>query len=213
MQFLHRALVKSHRVGLLPGTFNPPTVAHLELARAGLRELDEVILLLPRELPHKSFSGASFAERLEMLLLAVSGEPALSVAASDRGLFIDIADEYRTEHDPEATLTFLCGRDAAERIAAWEYSNPDAFASMLKETRLLVAHRSGEYVPPSHLAQSIHTLRLPSHIEWISASEVRERIARGERWEHLVPEALHPHVRRIYSPTAEPLPPGMSPRY
>jgi nicotinic acid mononucleotide adenylyltransferase len=35
--------------------------------------------------------------------------------------------------------------------------------------------------------------------EEVSSTEVRERIARGEPWEHLVPEKIRARVREIYS--------------
>ena len=57
----------SVRVALFPGAWNPPTVAHLAIARAALTWSDEVVWLLPRAFPHKSFDGAPFEDRLHML--------------------------------------------------------------------------------------------------------------------------------------------------
>src|SRR5450432_4836233 len=55
------------RIGVLPGTFNPPTRAHLALAEAALEHVDRVIFVLPRVLPHKDLSGVSFEERLALI--------------------------------------------------------------------------------------------------------------------------------------------------
>ncbi len=185
------------RLGILPGTFNPPTRAHLALARAALDHVDEVLFVLPRVFPHKEYSGASFADRLQMLHIAIASEPRFHAAATERGLFIEIARECRASY-AGAALRFICGRDAAERIVNWDYGEPGAFAAMLDEFELLVASRSGEYRPPDHLASRIHALDLDADYGDVSATEVRERIARGESWEHLVPEAILPIVRRIY---------------
>jgi nicotinate (nicotinamide) nucleotide adenylyltransferase len=199
IEFFRRAGGDPRRLGILPGTFNPPTRAHIALARAALSDVDEVLFVLPREFPHKQFDGASFTERIEMLQEAAA-EPGFSIASTERGLFIDIARECREAYR-DAALSFLCGRDAAERIVNWDYGDPAAFASMLDEFDLRVASRGGEYEPPEHLSPRIHTLPMESGYDELSATDVRERIARGEPWEHLVPDAIVPLVRRIYRPT------------
>lgn len=198
IEFFRRAGGVPRRLGILPGTFNPPTCAHIALAHAALSDVDEVVFVLPREFPHKQFDKASFAERIEMLLQAAT-EPGFSIASTQGGLFIDIAHECREAYG-DAALSLLCGRDAAERIVNWDYGDPAAFASMLDEFDLRVASRGGEYEPPEHLAPRIHTLPIESGYDDLSATDVRERIARGERWEHLVPDAIVPLVRSIYRP-------------
>jgi nicotinate-nucleotide adenylyltransferase len=199
IEFVRRAEVAPRRLAILSGAFNPPTLAHLALARAALAHVDEVLFVLPREFPHKTYEGASFSERLEMLQQAAV-EPRFSIASTQGGLFIEIARECREVYSG-AALSFLCGRDAAERTVNWDYGDPAAFAAMLDEFDLRVAARRGSYEPPPHLAPRIHPLAMESDYDELSATDVRERIARGELWEHLVPEAIIPLVRRIYRPT------------
>jgi nicotinic acid mononucleotide adenylyltransferase len=67
---------------------------------------------------------------------------------------------------------------------------------MLEEFEMLVAARGGHYEPPPELRHRIHTLDFD--YGGISASAVRERIARGESWEHLVPEGAAELVRELY---------------
>src|SRR3954451_17914991 len=109
MEFLERVIAVPQRLGILPGAFNPVTIAHLAIARAALRHVDEVVFVLPRVFPHKNYSGASFVERLEMLRAAVAGEGAFSIAAADGGLFAEIARECRAAYGDEVRLSFLCG--------------------------------------------------------------------------------------------------------
>lgn len=198
MEFFRRAPGRPARLGVLPGTFNPITVAHLALARAALSCVDEVVFVLPRVFPHKEYGGASFRDRMDMLQAALGDEPAFSAAASERGLFVEIAAECRESYGTGTRLAFLCGRDAAERIAGWDYGSGGTFAQMLAEFDLLVAARQGEYDPPEALRPAIRRLDLAGAFDHVSATEVRERIGRGEPWEHLVPEAVRGHVRRIY---------------
>jgi nicotinate-nucleotide adenylyltransferase len=200
IEFVRRAAAIPRRLGILPGTFNPPTRAHLALARAAEGEVDEVLFVLPREFPHKAYEGASFDERIEMLQRAVADDPRFSIASTDRGLFIDIARECRDAYG-DASLSFLCGRDAAERIVNWDYGAPGAFQAMLDVFDLRLASRGGDYQPSPELAHRIHPLPMETDYDEISATDVRERIARGRPWEHLVPPAIIPLVRRIYRPT------------
>jgi nicotinate-nucleotide adenylyltransferase len=201
MEFFQRARGEPRRLGILPGAFNPITLAHLALARAALDRVDEVVFVLPRVFPHKNYAGASLEQRVDMVRATVDGQPALSIAVADGGLFVEIARECRAAYGEAVHLAFLCGRDAAERIVGWDYGRPGAFADMLREFELLVAARHGSYDPPPELAWAVRSLSVPG-VDAISATEVRERAARGEPWAHLVPEAIVERARAIYeSPT------------
>lgn len=201
MEFLHRAqpAVKSPaRIGVLAGAFNPPTVAHMALAEAALTRVDEVVFVLPVAFPHKRYEGAAFEARVAMLRAAIVGQPAFSIATSQGGLFRDMARELRDVYACDLKLSFLCGRDAAERIICWEYGGETSLEEMLREFDLLVAARRGELEAPLHLRHAIERLYLPANLDFVSSTEVRERIARGEPWEHLVPEGVRPLAASIY---------------
>jgi nicotinate-nucleotide adenylyltransferase len=157
-----------------------------------------VVFVLPRAFPHKRYEGASFEDRIDMLEAALASEPRFSIATTDGGLFIEIARECRSAYGPLAELYFLCGRDAAERIVNWDYGAPGAFEEQLREYQLLVAPRQGTYTSPPQCGARIHSLTLEEEYDELSASDVRARIARGEPWEHLVPEQAVALARGIY---------------
>ncbi len=198
MEFFQRAGESPSRLGILPGTFNPVTIAHLALAHSALSSVDEVVFVLPRAFPHKPFDGASFSQRIEMLQAAVAGAPGFSIAASEGGLFAEIAAECRRAYGSGTRLTFLCGRDAAERIACWDYGTPGAFDDMLRQFDLLVAGRQGNYPVPPQWQHAVEQLVMPDSFDHVSATEVRERIARGDSWEHLVPAGIRTRAAEIY---------------
>jgi len=206
MEFMRRSIVRPKRLGVFPGSFNPVTVAHLALARAALDVLDEVVFVLPREFPHKTYSGASFSQRMEVLASAANDFPQFSIAAAEGGLFLEIAAECREAYGSEVRQSFLCGRDAAERIANWDYGRPGALQEMLSQFDFLVAARHGEYTAPAvegvNFAGAFQRLELRSDYDPVSATEVRDRIAQGLPWEHLVPPAVRRRVGEIYAPTA-----------
>jgi nicotinate (nicotinamide) nucleotide adenylyltransferase len=190
------------KVGILAGSFNPPTIAHLELAKAASERVDLILCVVPRVFPHKDYSGATLEQRFEMLIemLDAAGLAAPhSIACTSQGLFIDIAREFREHFGTEVKLSFICGRDAAERILNWDYGRPGVVEEMLREFELLVAPRGGQFSPPEEYRHRIHALHLQGGHDEVSSTEVRQRIARGEPWEHLAPERIRERVRAIYS--------------
>jgi nicotinate-nucleotide adenylyltransferase len=181
------------RIGVLAGAFNPVTRAHLALAEAAAKIVDQVIFVVPRVYPHKQFHGATLEDRIGMLKLAGGRH---GVQITEGGLFIDIARELR---QPDTEICFICGRDAAERIINWDYGEAGAIEKILEEFSLLVAERGGTYQAPEHLRHRVGHMALDEDLSAVSSTEVRRRIAAGEAWEHLVPEAIAGHVRRIYA--------------
>ncbi len=205
LEFLFRPPGNPARVAVFPGAWNPPTVAHLEIARAARQLADEVVLVLPRRFPHKEFEAASLEARAKMLDLIVRNENSagsaagFSAALSDEGLYIGIAAEARQFFGSSVEIALVCGRDAAERIAAWDYGAPGVFDAMLDQHRLLVAARAGNYRPPRRHRKRILRLPVELPLDHISSSEIRRRIAAGLPWRELVPAAIAGLVAELYA--------------
>ncbi len=181
------------RIGVLAGAFNPVTRAHLALADAAAKILDEVVFVVPRAHPHKEFHGAALEDRIEMLKLAGSRH---RVETAPGGLFIEIARALR---QPDAEIFFICGKDAAERVVDWDYGEAGAIEKILEEFSLLVAERGALYEPPAHLRHRVHHLKLDDNFSDVSSTEVRRRIASAEPWEYLVPPGITARIREIYA--------------
>jgi len=197
LEIIVRGVANPSRVALFPGAWNPPTIAHLEIARAALQWADEVVWVLPRAFPHKSFDEADFEARRQMLELIARSERGFSVGVSDGGLYAEIATEALDAY-PSAEIALACGRDAAERIAGWDYGRPGVFDEMVQRHRLLVAGRAGEYVVPEQHRGRIMNVLLPPGAHGVSSSEVRRLIHEGLHWEHLVPVPIIEFVRSLY---------------
>jgi hypothetical protein len=87
------------RVGAYPGTFNPPTVAHLAIAEAAWRQghLDRVELVVSLEPLGKSddpLAGPVLSDRLAVLDTIVASRPWLSVRSTELQLIADVAAGY-----------------------------------------------------------------------------------------------------------------------
>ncbi|MBO0693345.1 MAG: hypothetical protein J2P58_10650, partial [Acidimicrobiaceae bacterium] len=82
------------RVGVYPGSFNPPTVAHLAIAAEALRvgRLDRIDLVVSRSpLGKPEVTVPTLADRLEVLRHVARNRPGLGVRLTSDQLLADIA--------------------------------------------------------------------------------------------------------------------------
>lgn len=85
------------RRGAFPGSFNPPTVAHLDIARAARHQgrLDRVDLVLSRApLGKPKIERPCFDDRVDVVRRVVTDEAGLHVVVTDAQLIADIARDY-----------------------------------------------------------------------------------------------------------------------
>ena len=84
------------RVGAYPGTFDPPTVAHLAVAEAAWRQagLDQVHLVVSLAPLGKSPAVPTFEDRIAVLEQIAAGREWLEVRVTDRRLIAEVAAGY-----------------------------------------------------------------------------------------------------------------------
>jgi len=215
VQWLRRAAHPAPlRYGVLSGTFNPPTRAHLALAEAAVRQLrlDEVLFALPETPPHKENLAAGMEDRSRMLRLAIEVNPRFSAAITRHGLLVEIYDAVAPHYPAQARACFLAGPDAAERILLrWPYADREqALQEMFARFDLGVAERTIEGrrsrldIPEgselSRYAAQIHPLEISDQLAALSATAARDAAARGASLEAIVPAAVACYIRdhRLY---------------
>ncbi|MGH8064902.1 MAG: nicotinate-nicotinamide nucleotide adenylyltransferase [Candidatus Entotheonellia bacterium] len=194
---------QGRRLGILSAAFNPVTRAHVALAQSAYHhyQLHEVLFVLPMTQPHKLIHDAPLDARLQMMDLAVQGNPAFSVGACTHGLFIDICRAAQAAYPPQTRLWFITGRDAAERSLTWPYPDPaKALGELFAQAELLVADRQGAFVLPDipvvrEHADHVHHLPLPGEYRHISATAIRTRLAKGEEVSELVPPPVWRYIQ------------------
>ena len=84
-------------VAAFPGSYNPPTVAHLAMAEATVRQckVERVDLVLSREaLGKEHVVHPTVDERARVLEAVAATRPWLGVVVTDRRLLVDIARGY-----------------------------------------------------------------------------------------------------------------------
>lgn len=177
------------RVGIFGGTFDPVHVGHLAIAHAALESLplDRVVFIPARRAPlkeHGPVAGAT--DRLDMLELAVAGEPRFSVSRIELDREGPSYTVETLEQLAGADLLFLIlGGDALAALPRWK--DPDRILELAK---IAVAERPGA---PEHAGN-------PSIVEFdaprldISSRELRARAARGRSLRYLVPDPVWRHI-------------------
>lgn len=87
----------SSRTGAYPGSFNPPTLAHLAIAAAARqqRELDRIDLVLSRRaLAKEEVDHPRFTDRVAVVTESVAHLDWINVVVTDAQLLVDIAAGY-----------------------------------------------------------------------------------------------------------------------
>jgi len=190
MEFVLRRRPARTSLALFPGAFNPPTRAHEAMALAALAHANEVVLTLAVRMPHKAIGADEIGARLEWMRLLAEADDRISVATTVGGLFFEMAREARAATGIKH-IGIVCGRDAAERAARWDYGDAPSFAVQLEEFTMLVAPRMGPMEAGDALKTHIIELELDAPAQLVSSTEARRLIAAGApEWKHLVPERI-----------------------
>lgn len=139
------------RLGVFGGTFDPPHVAHLALARAArdALALDEVRFVVTGQSWQKAHVTPA-EHRAAMVALAIADEPrfVLDRREIDRGgpsYTIDTLDALRREVGDDATIALLLGSDQYRNLATWHRGE-----RLLDLANIAVARRAADRValPP-----------------------------------------------------------------
>jgi nicotinate-nucleotide adenylyltransferase len=169
--------------GLLGGTFNPPHNGHVALARAALAHfgLEELVVLVAVRPGHKEVDLAADTR----FRLAQAAFPECEVERDPHERTVDML-KARRWRDP----LFLIGADEFSDFLTWK--DPEG---VLARARLGVATRPG--YPRDRLDNVLNRLSRPDRVELfeieplpISSVEIRDRVARGEPIDELVPPAV-----------------------
>jgi nicotinate-nucleotide adenylyltransferase len=196
MRLFRRPKTSCRSIAVFCGAFHPPTVAHVSLAEAALRRVDEVMWVMPEAFPHKRYEGVPLPGRLRLVLEATQH----AVGVSRGNLFFDVAAEVAGQFNG-AQVHLLMGEDGARRLMEWDYGlDRESTARYLRENLerypLLCARRGDEWEAPEELARHIEWL--DHHEPEVSATLVRQRIAENQDWEGLVPEPIRGRVAALY---------------
>jgi nicotinate-nucleotide adenylyltransferase len=184
--------VTAFALGILGGAFDPPHVAHVALARAARREygFERLLALVVADPGHKRTVAPAEA-RLELTQLAFADDSWVDVELDRHARTVDFLEERRPEN-----AVFLLGADELASFPSWK--SPER---VLELVSLGVAMRPG--VPEDELRETRARLPVPGRISFfamelvpVSSTEIRDRVARGEHIDGLVPPQVAAAIAR-----------------
>jgi nicotinate-nucleotide adenylyltransferase len=199
------------RLGLLGGSFDPVHYGHLLLAECCREQcrLDAVWFLPAAVPPHKQDRELTpAAERIEMLELAIAGNPVLSVCRyeTDRGgvnYTVDTLTHFHAEA-PSREMFFLVGADMLLDLPHWRNA-----ARVCELAVPVVVRRPGS--GPIDF-DCLHEIASPEQIELIrrhqvempeigiSGTDLRQRVSQNQSIRYRVPRAVEMYIEthRLY---------------
>jgi len=196
-------------IGVMGGTFDPIHMGHLIVAEETRAQMNLAeILLVPAGIPWlKTDRPISAVEhRVEMVRLAIADKPYFRLSTVDieragPSYTVDTIADLQGQIGAEDELFLILGWDSLAELPEWH--EPSRLITMC---RLVVVPRPGYPRPKlKSLETSIpgisqRAMLLDGPEIDISASNIRDRVAKGLSVRHLVPEPVNRYIKqhRLY---------------
>jgi nicotinate-nucleotide adenylyltransferase len=193
------------RIGILGGTFDPVHLGHLIFAEQAREQaaLDAVWFVPAARPPHKDQERlARFEQRVEMLELALAGNPAFRVDELEKertgpSFTVDtLAELHRRHRGHEFFL--LVGSDTLQELHTWHEP-----VRLLEQAGLVVMPRPGQpLLEPAELRRRLE-LPAPQPLRLvvldvpqidIASRDLRRRAAAGRSLRYLLPRAVECYI-------------------
>lgn len=172
------------KVGILGGTFDPPHLGHLELAKACVAHGLDLVLWIPNhQNPLKGVTIASADDRLEMVRLMIEDQPQMAVSDVEitregPSFMVETIEELRAAQ-PDWDMWLILGADSLSSFLDWHY--PERIIRMVK---LAIAVRPGTDLD-ALIEEQIELIR--DRLDLVemdpfsaSSTEIRGQLAAGE---------------------------------
>lgn len=178
------------RVGIFGGTFDPPHLGHLAVARdvAAALALDQVIWMPAGIPPHKAATDVTAAEvRLAMVRAAVEGHEGfivsdLEISRPGLSYTVDTLRELQGAGE-DADYFLILGVDQYRSLDSWRLPG-----EIRRRARIAVMDRGGESM--SQDEKSPEVLSVAVRRVDASSTDVRKRVRDGGDVSGLVPEGV-----------------------
>ncbi len=193
------------RTAVFGGTFNPPHLGHIRLARAVIdRQLAGRILFIPAfRPPHKTgMTPAPFADRVAMLRLALRDFPEAEISTMEEGRADRLSYTFDTMRElsaakPQNHYVLLLGEDSLAQLHLWYRA-----AELAEAWPIITYPRPGEAVTlaylrqfwPEHLAEKLVKSRVDLPVFDASSTTIRELLKTGGRPEKMLDDAVLKYI-------------------
>ena len=193
-------------IAVFVGSFNPPTIAHISLAKQVLAKMDnlEKVILVPVSTRYNKNGLASDEIRFNMLEQICAKEPGLEVSRleldSDKQLYTIETLRKIKQQNPDKQIYFVLGTDNLKELETWPKvyellsgfnfillkRDEDSVSDIIDKSTILKKYKSSFFE-----LKGIDTVDL-------SSSYVRKRIQDGETIVGLVPSKIEKMALEVY---------------
>lgn len=187
-------MIKSKKVGLFFGSFNPVHTGHMIIANHMVEhtDLDEVWMVVSPQNPFKEKASlASDRSRLYMINLAIDDNPKLKASDVEFSMpipsyTIDTLAVLKEKYNHSFVL--LIGGDNLSTLPKWKN-----YDKLIKENEIYVFSRPGYELGPLVDHPQVTILEGTPTLQ-ISASFIRKCIKAGKSIQYLVPDQVYHHI-------------------
>jgi nicotinate-nucleotide adenylyltransferase len=194
------------RVGIFGGTFDPIHMGHLLLAEQCREQvpLDQVWFMVSAAPPHKrEREVTSFDKRVEMVQLAIAGNPAFQVNEMEKdrkgpSYTAETLAELRAQH-PDTEYHWILGSDCLPDLPHWHEP-----VKVVSQAKLVVVARPGWpawsaeqlrsalHLPPDY---PLHMLLVAAPLVDFASRDLRRRISEGKSIRYFVSPAVLAYIQ------------------
>ena len=192
-------------IAIFGGSFNPPTIAHINLAKQILDKMKNIekIIFVPVSTKYNKQGLAPDEDRLELLKTICQDHPNMEVSSlelnSPRQLYTIETLKIMQKQNPDKTIYFIVGTDNLKELETWHAAN-----EILQQFKIIVLERDND-IMEKIISNSLFLkqyresfIKLNFNKIKLSSSYIRQKVQMGEEIKELVPEKIYKDILRIY---------------
>jgi len=191
---------KIQKIGILGGTFNPPHLGHLLIAKKVIKEFGfkKLLLMVAGKPVLKTKDLAPIKERLEMTKILAGYHPKLEVSKIEiarakkgkKSYTIETIKELKKRY-PKKEIYWLIGEDSLKEILEGKWRGG---LKIFDQVKFIVIKRPGyKKKIPKKIKEKIKIIKLNIPI---SSTEIREKIRKGENVSKMVPAKILEYIKK-----------------
>ncbi len=205
---------------IIQGSFDPPTLSHLELLsraidlRRKINPLNSIEVVFLLSLSHvdkklnvlnRSLLG-SRVEMLEKLSKSLDLQLAITIGLSNVARYIDLIEAAQQSFSNIRNITFIMGLDVFKKVLdVYYYSEPlEKVFPLIFKADYFVAGREKVFSDkefslylknhlPTDYHQKVHFLAMPNHFRFLNATSIREGYSKNQSSQK---NSIHPVIER-----------------
>lgn len=197
--------MNKNSIAIFGGSFNPPTIAHINLAKQILDKMKNIekIIFVPVSTKYNKQGLAPDEDRLELLKTICQYHPNMEVSSlelnSPRQLYTIETLKIMQKQNPDKTIYFIVGTDNLKELETWHAAN-----EILQQFKIIVLERDND-IMEKIISNSLFLkqyresfIKLNFNKIKLSSSYIRQKVQMGEEIKELVPEKIYKDILKIY---------------